>query len=505
MTPDAHSSLLALAVGLLSLALLGAGASALLRRVRILPAVGRAEAAGLCILLALAAVPWLCVTMDLVGLPITRVSLGAASVLIALAGLVATRRGPRPTARVRPPQAEPADMRARDAGRTPWRGAIGAGLRAGVDATVRSPAAALLALAVASIVLFSLAQVAIYPPREHDALVGFDVVGKVLSYEGVYRSSVFTKLAFNAQCVYPPFTAANQGFWYLFHPAIARLWVPLLAAGFALVFWSRVRAWTGSRTAAGLATFLTLLVPELAFHLTVGQTDLPSMVYVSLGIFALIDRVRGRARLAAAALFLLFATTARSENVLFAVALAPLGVLVLRARRAAALLVPVPALAFFVFWNLIYVRTLIGLNPSEYFLNAIPADPGRLAYVVGSAARIIADPANFGELVWLLPITVTLWVAGRRSRHMPAGMGGSVQERDITGLLLAILGLSMLFYLPFFYMWNEQRNPLWLMHYTFKRGFFRFVPGLLAAFVTAPPVCRFLRRCDGEAGVPAGG
>jgi hypothetical protein len=54
-------------------------------------------------------------------------------------------------------------------------------------------------------------------------------------------------------------------------------------------------------------------------------------------------------------------------------------------------------------------------------------------------------------------------------------------------------------YLPYFYMWDPVLNPLWTMEHTYKRGFFRFVPGLVAAFVASPPVLTLLRRCDGTA------
>ena len=64
--------------------------------------------------------------------------------------------------------------------------------------------------------------------------------------------------------------------------------------------------------------------------------------------------------------------------------------------------------------------------------------------------------------------------------------------------------MSFLFYMPFFYLWNERLNPIWTMHFTFKRGFFRFIPGLLAAFVALPPVLALLRRCEEESPAGAG-
>ncbi|MBM3316773.1 MAG: hypothetical protein FJY75_02870 [Candidatus Eisenbacteria bacterium] len=539
MSPETRGLPVGLLLGLLALALLGEGVFRLLRRARLLRAADPAEAVGLRILCALASVPWLCLGSDLTGIPITRATLLGSAGLLALAGAGAGRLGksafggterhgrsanPGPRGAKRPAGSTPPPERTIAAAVTRAR-TLAVSL---ARAAWRAPAAALLTLAAASLVLFSLVQVGVFPPREYDALVGYDLVGKILAEEGRIRSSVFTNLDFNAQCVYPPFTATNQGFWYLFHPPIQRLWVPLLAAGFALCFGSWVRRRTASPTAASLAVFLSLLVPELAFHLTVGQTDLPSKAYTALGLFALADRLRGRGRLATAALWLLAASTARSENVLFAAALGAVGAAALRGRRLRALLVPLPSAAFFVLWNLFFVNGLIGYDPGEYFLRSIPLDPGRMLRVFGYAFAVILEPENFGELAWLIGLTVGLWAWGRYGRaargtrarpadggeptgreweSTPAGSRGAaatprLRGEDLAGTLLLLLAVSFLLYMPFFYLWNERLNPIWTMHFTFKRGFFRFIPGLLAAFVALPPVLALLRRC--EEASPAG-
>lgn len=501
--------LLGLALGLLCLAALGEAFRRLLSALRLIGGVSRAESLGLRLIGGPALVPWVCLAMDLTGVPITRASLLAGALGLA-AGALAWERRRAPA------------LRGEAAGRRPAqtvRAGVGREAVAWMRRCLSAPAAPLLSLVAASLVLFSLAQVGLYPPREYDGLVGYDLVGKVLALEGKLRSSVFTEIRFNAQCVYPPFTSTNQGFWYLFHPAIPRLWVPWLAAGFALAMGGWLRRRTGSATAAALAVVLTLIVPELAFHLTVGQTDLPSMVYVTLGFFAFADRLSGRGRLAAVAFWMLLATTARNENVLFAAAPALIGTVALRGRRLRAAFVLLPAAGLFLFWNLLFVRGLIGYDPGEYFQREIPIDPGRMLAVLRYAAEIIAAPENYGELVWLIPLTLLAWAYGRFARGVkwegaqgralgsasgspPAAESAALRE-DLTGRLLLLLAIAFVCYLPFFYLWNERLNPLWTMHHTFKRGFFRFIPGLLAAFVAAPPVLAWLRRCD-EAGEEQG-
>jgi len=472
-------SALGLVVGLLVLALLGDGLARLLRYLRVLAPASAAEELGRRVLLGLAGVPWICIALDLAGIPITRLTVGVAAAGLALAGHVLERGGARGAGGRRTAVAPP-----------PAEGVEGAAL-------LRSPAAIVLALATASLILFSLIHTSFYPPRTYDGLVGYDLVGKIMAYEGKFSSSVFAKLVFNAQCVYPPFTSTNEGFWYIFHPALPQLWVPLVAGGFALVVWARLRRWTGSPTVAGLTTFLMLTPPELAFHLTVGQTDLASMAYVALAMFAAVDAVRGRAgALAEATLYALLGTTVRNENALFALALAIVA-WVARGRRAwrAAAWIFAPSAVCFALWNLLFVRGRLGYDPGQYFRRTLDVDPGRMAEVLRYAWKNIATPGIFGELVYTIPLALALWALGRWGRRR--GWFAGVPDLHLTGPLLVVLAAGFVLYMPFFYQWNPELNPIWTMDHTFKRGFFRFVPGLVTALLVSPPALGLLRRCDG--------
>ncbi len=467
--------------GIVVLLLLGDGLLRLCVRARLMSARDAVAAAALRLLLPMASMPWICVGFDLIGVPIERLTLALTAVVIAAAGAVVDRSGWSRTIE--------------------WTRSLGTSRfwRGQRSDWTRSPAARVLALGAAGLVLFSLVQVGLFVPRAYDALVGYDAVGKVMAYEGALRSTLFTHIKFDPQCVYPPFTSCNQGFWYLFHPTIPRLWVPLLAAGFLLGFWSWVRRWTGSPTAAGLASFVVLLPSELAFHLTVGQTDLPSMVYTTMALLTLLAWLHGRGGIAAPSLFILAATTARTENVLFAAALACGGLLLGGRRRWRALWIAVPSALFFLFWNVLFVKNLLGYDPGAHFRPTLDIDVARMLEVLRLAGTIIATRGAFGEFVWIIPITVLLWAAGRWWKS-PAVFDNAQRPASgarITGQLLLLLLLGFVFYMPFFYMWDPVLNPLWTMEHTFKRGFFRFIPGLVIAFVAAPHLLGLLRRCDG--------
>jgi len=524
------------------------------------------ERAGWRVLLALAAVPFVMILLDRAQVPIRAWSLSAAAAAALAAGIAVERRGWRGGDR--------SASRAEAAPSAPARPASGRGVarvRSALSAAAayartapaavvasarRAPAGFLLALGAASLVLFSLVQVMLLPERNYDALVGWDLVGKVLAYEGKLVSSVFSRIAYNAQAIYAPFAATSNGFWYVFHPAIPRLWVPLLAGAFLLLFHRRVQVWTGSRTAASLAAFVVFLPQAFLSQLTMAMTDLPSAVYVALGLFAAVDAARGRGGWGAPAVLFTIATASRAENALLGAAVAVAGWAVgrRRARGWRALWVLAAPAAFFLFWNVLYVQVLMGYSPAAHF-STLRADVARVAEILRRIAGIIAMPEAFGEFWLVLAAAPVLWLAWRlgpgrsgagrgaigapvsRPEAAPRAAGGAERERERArerelerelererereleqelgrelerelghelererareaGLVFLLTLAMLLSLVPYFYLWDPVLNPLWTMEHTFKRGFFRFIPGVLAAFLAVPWLARLLRRCE---------
>jgi hypothetical protein len=180
--------------------------------------------------------------------------------------------------------------------------------------------------------------------------------------------------------------------------------------------------------------------------------------------------------------------------VLFAAAFALVAAIGVRERRWRAIWVVVPSAAFFVFWNLIFVKGLLGYDPGAHFRREFSIDPARMVEVLRLAIQIIWSHGAFGEFAWMIPLTVGLWMVGRWGNR--AGRYTVAQDAGVTGPLLLLAGTAFIFYMPFFYMWDPITNPLWTMEHTFKRGFFRFIPPIMAAAVAAPPLLALLRRCE---------
>ena len=484
------STSLSMMLGLLILALIGDGGFRVLSRLRVVQARSPEEWLGLRILVALALVPAILLAFDLTGVPIGRVSVGSFAALLFGAAFAWNRLRP----------GSEADRQSSGTRQQPKR-SWSAELRDRLTELRRAPVAIVLILATASYAIGSFAYVLSRPPWVYDGAVGWDVVAKVMSYEGKVRSSVFTELQFNAQCVYAPFTSHNQGYWYLFTPDTPRIWVALLVTGFCLVVWSRFRSYTGSPTAAGLITFLLFTPPNLTFHLTVAQTDMPTMVFTTLAFLAAAEFARKEAGILPVIFFSLVASASRTEGVLFATAITVILLLYRKREGLVALWVGAASALFFAFWNLFFIKHLIGYDPGAYFRDSITIDFGRIAEVLTRAAQIVSTRGFYGELIWIIVSLPVVWVLGRWGGGK--GWWSDSPTRRYLGPLALILALSFVFYMPFFYMWNDQLNPLWTMEHTFKRGFFRFVPVLVFLWVSSPPVLGFLKKTEGRPGTSA--
>lgn len=485
-------------LGLVILTAFGDGAYRLLGRCHFRPPTnGPAEGIAWRMLLAPAVVPWLVVFYDLAGIPFTQVSAAVAAVVLLGAGFWALRPGLGPGPRIQPgipraglPEIDGAPPAIPPPVRTTW-----------VAGLLRSPAAVVLTVAAGTLILMSLVHVAILPERDYDANVGFGLVGKILAAEGRLRCSVFERIVFHAQSVYAPFAAANTGFGYLFFEAVPRLWVPWSIGGFLLALGSWVRRRTGSATIAALTAFLVLLPQALLTQsATEARPDLPSMIYTVFAALAVIDLLRGRGGYGPPAMLILVATTARSENVLFGAALATAAFLARPSPSGRAKLVWLVALpaAFFVFWNIVFVKGLIGYDPAVHFAR-LDFAPARVVEIVRRAMAIIAWPQAFGEFVVVVVAAPLGWLGWRLGRRRSRAPSGAPAGEDLSGTLLLLAGLMFVFYIPLFYAWDPQLHALETMRNTFKRGFFRFMPLLLLALLALPPLAARLRRCDGEA------
>ncbi|MBU1702686.1 MAG: hypothetical protein KJ970_04510 [Candidatus Eisenbacteria bacterium] len=437
------------------------------------------------LLLGMAALTIFFLVMDAAGIPINRRSIIGSSLLaagISLAVRLLVRR-----------------QRVRGLGE--WRSECLSGWRRGGLHKISWPSL-LTSLLLASLVAASFLQMIYLVPMAYDALVGWDLVAKIMSYEGVYRSSVFEKISFNAQATYPPLTACMQGLCYIFTPGTPRIWIPILVLGFMILFGEDV--WRRTRSSL-LSTFLLLLLftfPEINFHLTVAQTDMPNMVFVSLAFIWILAYPNDRRSVPLAAVFMFIATLTRSETILIAAAAALWMWIRVRFRSGSPLWIVLPGVALFLFWNLFYVRVLLGYNPADHFRTTLDIDPARAWKVIRYAVVIVTDRETFGELWWLFLGGLGAWllwiVLGRRmgagamaAGDSPAGKtraasnsssSGSLQSlnsRLAPGAVLSLFLLTFLAYLPFFYQWDPVLNPLWSMAHTFKRGFFRYVPIML--------------------------
>jgi hypothetical protein len=402
---------------------------------------GRAYALALRLLLGMVGATLLILAEDLLGIPIrwTSLALPAAGALVAARGIALRRKestGGADAQELAPPRPSLPDL--------------------------------FPALAVLAILLVSAVQSYLIPPWTYDSLVGWDLVGKIMAQEGAFRSSVFEKIAFNAQAVYPPLTASMYGIYYLFHPESPQWWIFVMAVAFAVLAYGEKASLLRSSFLALLGLFFILSGHEVLFYLTAAHTDVPNMVFFSLGCFWALSYPQRRRSLAMCLVFFTAAMLTRSETLLV------IGGVVLwmlareRFRDLRPLWILLPAALFFVFWNLFYVRGLIGYHPEAHFRSSLDWDPARAWEVIARAMTILSWRETYGDLVPLFLGSLVLWGLLRWGPPVAS----PVRPEAILGLLV----LTFAAYLPFFYMWDPKLNPLWTMEHTFKRGVFRYIP-----------------------------
>jgi hypothetical protein len=410
------------------------------------------------LLLGMAGTALIFVVQDLVGIGITRTSVIASSLLVGIASVV-----------VRVLQR---NLEALKIGS--WR------LSSWSDISLPC---ILFSIPLVVLLAASFVQMTFLVPRAYDALVGWDLVGKVLSHEGAIRSSVFTHIRYNAQAVYPPFCSTMQGLFYIFTPATPRMWVPIMLLPFMVIFGEEVWRITRRSALAALSLLIIFTVRELNFHLTVAQTDLPNMIFVTLGFLWALRYPDDRRSVGLASLFMLLATMTRSETILVALGVCIWMLARSRFKRWDSLWVLIPSVAFFAFWNLIYVRGLIGYDPADHFRTTLDLDLSRAFEVLRLAFLLVIQRDIYGELGLLALVGLALWVGWiLLGRRLAAGLPPGEALTISPGHMLGLLALGLLFYLSFFYQWDPVLNPLWTMEHTFKRGFFRYIP-LLVLFV----------------------
>lgn len=329
------------------------------------------------------------------------------------------------------------------------------------------------------------ARCAYLPNRLYDSITSFDLLGKTIAAEGVFRVSLFDYTPIARGGSYPPFTALTFAWGYATGLSTAGQALILPLTGFFIWLFGFARRFVGPTTAWGLL-LLALLTPDLYSFIQLPLTNMAVTVFVALTLLYFFAGMseRGGQEIRISAISAALIVWSRADGVAFV-----LGAwMVLIGWRPGPvslwrrLLYGVPAVAVLLGWQL-FAETTLGGGGAGRFTSSIFWDGTRLGILIEEAALFLFHINSMGVVVWAFGLALLSYIVFRRGRTAGAGP-----------LYLAI-GLSLVVYLAIYYQIDPIRqDPLpALMRSSFRRGITALVVPMWFGILMSP-IGGFVRR-----------
>ncbi len=336
-----------------------------------------------------------------------------------------------------------------------------------------------VSLAGGGILLFLLAVITarcLYLPNTiYDSITGFDLLGKVIAKEEVFRVSLFDYSGIARRGIYPPFVALTLAWGYQasIPSSMMMMIAPLLA--FLLWLFGFARRYLGGTSALGLL-ILALLSPDFYTWCQLPATQVPVMAFGALffGYILAAGWDRAPRALLSAALAGLFLAWSRPDAIVF-IAAGGLGLLTYRRDPnfgLRALAIVVPALLLFGLWQFYAARVLGEAGASRMIL--VPFwDAERVRITIRQGLRFLFHPLAMGFTGYAFLLAIASQLISRRP-----GLG--LEAR----LPLATLGL---YWILFYQTDPVGQDPLaGLMATSYRRGITALVVPMWFACLVSP-------------------
>ncbi|MDR0976450.1 MAG: glycosyltransferase family 39 protein [Prevotellaceae bacterium] len=312
-----------------------------------------------------------------------------------------------------------------------------------------------------------------FPAFDRDSLAGFDTIGYVIAQEHTFRGlSIFRPDYMpsihdaGSYLVYAPMVQLSYAYVYLLGAATSKLIPALMYLSLLFAFYGSTKR-VVSRTGAAIATFFMLLTPEMLAFSSMSATNVIHAVSASLGIIYVALWWRGREQrdLFVGALLLGLNIWTRTDGVVFILAaLLIVFIRTLQTRRWVADLAPFLAFALFppLLWMLFsrvsgfYTESIAILHPFW--------DADKAATILTHMTSHYLNLTFYGWsfLFFALSLLLNSWNLLRRRDNLP--------------LLTMILVASLLYMVALYqidYKWDSIRQVL---AYSAKRFLFCFIP-----------------------------
>jgi len=313
------------------------------------------------------------------------------------------------------------------------------------------------------------------PNTTRDSLVAFDLLGRTIATEELFRVSLFDHTNLARGGSYPPFTALTFAWGYQagLTDATQAILLPFIA--FVIWIFGFARREMGATSAYALMA-ACLLSPDFYGFLPVPLTNLPLVIFADIAILylfvALRDRSREEAWLSVIAITLCLWT--RSDAVAFLVG--AFATMLLFGRRRIPvwlrLVYPVPGLMALVLWQL-YIAHTLGETSLSRFTTHLFWHTERMQGLIYVGVRLLFSVSTMGLAAWFLAAAMC-WMG--------------VARRFVAGPLLAATFLSLGAYALLFYQTDPVgQDPLVeLLMSSYRRGIIVFVLPMWMAVLLSP-------------------
>jgi len=321
-----------------------------------------------------------------------------------------------------------------------------------------------------------------YPPYSYDARVGIDLIAKYAVLDAHINGSLFTEILPDAghvgnQLFYAPFTMLMQVLYMLCGITFGQMWLGVFAAVYFLFFYVKMKTYVHP-IFAGFATVVMLCAPEVFSYAFVLQTDFVNAAFFFIGVIYLYDFVKSqeKADFWVSAIGFAFACWSRTETIFF-VPIALVFILfwhtglVFRFEKGRLLLsvklMLVSALAI-ALWNVLYLEFYLPdlRNLTDEFVPVINGFFSEMVTTMSSMFNLVVRQRAYWN--YLIPIF---------GLGMTFNLISSLAMKSREGFFM----LVWIFFLFLVFAMVIVEFPSANVPYTFRRGFFKFVPLLMAA------------------------
>jgi hypothetical protein len=334
----------------------------------------------------------------------------------------------------------------------------------------------ILLLPVAALCFISFWRAYYLPVTPYDAIVGIDLVAKYALMEGKIASSVFRDLAgqMSTQPYYAPFSMLCQFLYRSAGHPFGQVWLGALTISFIGLFYLTFRRILHP-VLAGILTFMLIATPEMFAYTFMVQTDFPNAVFVSIGVVYLYRYIKedNDSCFWLGAWMWGLGCWSRSETIAFAMMTAVLLVAFLKPKldkqRIAMLMAFVGInVLFFSAWNLYYLPYVLNYQPDSVF-KFFFWDTQRIVELVVGMLKVWFSAIYWGYLPHIFLIAIVFdFVRYRSSRN-----------------LFLFVWLVAFFAVFLLLLYHLQLNLYANIHYTFRRGLFKFWPVMIYYLATS--------------------